>query len=70
MTVEKIEYGQSLENNQQLFAIYYPSGMDVNNQRIEAEVILYAEFSENQIVRMHGQIRLIQGDAKSVDMVD
>lgn len=68
MIVETIDYKNVLEKENELFAIYYPRGRNVDNSPIEAEVIAYFQFTNQQIYRIHGQVRLIKGDLADVDM--
>lgn len=68
MTIERIDYKHVLEKGNELFAIYYPKGRNINNLPVEGEVIAYFHFENQQIVRIHGQVRLIQGDLADVDM--
>ena len=68
MTIETIDYKHILEKGNELFAIYYPKGKNKNNFPIEAEVIAYFRFEDQQIFRIHGQVRLIKGNLTDVDM--
>ena len=68
MTIDIIEYKHVLERENELFAIYYPRGRNANNLPIEGEVIAYFRFENQQIFRIHGQVRLIKGDLTDVDM--
>lgn len=68
MTIHEIEYKTHLEDANNLFAIYYPLGLDKENDLIKAEVIAYFHFTGQQIDSIHGQVRLIQGDLHNVDM--
>ncbi len=68
MTVDTIDYKYILEKDNELFALYYPKGRNINNLPIEAEVIAYFHFENQQIFRIHGQVRLIRGDLTDVDM--
>jgi hypothetical protein len=68
MKIESIDYQHVLEKGNELFAIYYPKGKNINNFSIEAEVIAYFQFENRQIFRIHGQVRLIKGDFSDVDM--
>jgi hypothetical protein len=70
MNVQRIDYLQHLEQDNRLFALYYPRATDINDMPVEAEVIVYVEFQGEQIYKIQGQVRLIQGDASSVDMTD
>lgn len=68
MTIDSIDYKHILEKGNELFAIYYPRGKNVSNLPLEAEVIAYFRFENQQILRIHGQVRLIKGDLADVDM--
>lgn len=68
MTIDSIDYKHILEKGNEVFAIYYPKGKNTNNLPIEAEVIAYFRFENQQIFRIHGQVRLIKGDLADVDM--
>lgn len=68
MTVTSVDYRHNLEKENELFTLYYAYGKNTNNQPIEAEVIGYFLFENEQILRIHGQVRLIKGDAADVDM--
>ena len=68
MIVDSIDYKHFLEKDNELFAIYYPKGKNINNHPIEAEVIAYFLFKNQQIIRTHGQVRLIKGTFADVDM--
>ncbi len=68
MTINSIDYQHVLEKGNELFAIYYPRGKNTNNLPIEAEVVAYFHFEKQQIIRIHGLVRLIKGDLADVDM--
>jgi hypothetical protein len=68
MKIDSIEYAQGMENENELFAIYYPRGTNSKNLPMEAEVIAYFHFVNQQLFRIHGQVRLIQGDLIDADM--
>jgi hypothetical protein len=68
MTIDCIDYKHVIEKDNALFALYYPKGKNKNYLPIEAEVIAYFCFSKQQILRIHGQVRLIKGDYADVDM--
>lgn len=70
MTIDSIDYQHVIEKGNELFALYYPKGKNKNNLPIEAEVIAYFYFSEQKILRIHGQVRLINGDYADVDMTN
>ena len=69
MTIDSMEYKHVIEKGNELFALYYPKGKSKNNNLpIEAEVIAYFYFSEQKLLKIHGQVRLIKGDYSDVDM--
>ncbi len=68
MVIEHIEYKHHLENGDELFAIYCVKGRDSEGSDIEAEVISYFKFQNKQILKIHGQVRLIKGEYSDVDM--
>ncbi len=68
MTIDSIEYRHFIEKDNELFALYYPTGKNKNNLPVEAEVIAYFYFLNHQIVKIHGQVRLIKGDYADADM--
>lgn len=70
MTIDSIDYKYVIEKGNELFALYYPKGKNKKNLPIEAEVIAYFYFSEQKILRIHGQVRLIKGDYADVDMTN
>ena len=68
MMIDVIDYKHVLEKGNELFAIYYPKGRNNNNFPVEAEVIAYFRLENQQILRIHGLVRLIKGDLADVDM--
>jgi len=70
MTILSVDYKHALERENELFALYYAYGKNLTNQPIEAEVIGYFLFEKEQIINIHGQVRLIKGNAADVDMDD
>lgn len=68
MTIDTIDYKNILEKGNELFAIYYPRGKNINNIPVEAEVIAYFRFENQQIFRIHGMVRLLKGNLVDVDM--
>lgn len=68
MIIDAIDYKHFLEKGEELFAIYYPKGRNMENLPLEAEVIAYFHFENQQILRIKGQVRLITGDLTDVDM--
>jgi hypothetical protein len=57
-----------IEAGNEVFALYYPKGVNREHMPVEAEVIAYFHFNEKQLLRIHGQVRLINGDVSDVDM--
>lgn len=68
ITIDTVDYKNTLEQGNELFALYYAKGNNKNNSPIEVEVIAYFRFENQQLLRIHGQVRLIQGDLADVDM--
>ncbi|MCX7124205.1 MAG: hypothetical protein NTU49_00335 [Gammaproteobacteria bacterium] len=48
MIINNIEYKNIIENGDELFALYYPEGLNKNNLPIEAEVIAYFHFKDGK----------------------
>lgn len=63
MTVQKFEYAHMVENEGEVFAIYYPLATDRQGEVISAEVIAHFLFKENQIYRIKGRVELKSGMA-------
>ena len=61
-------YLDHLEGDNELFTIYCVESGDDTSELVRAEVIIYVRFVEHQILIMHGQVRLIEGDMTLVDM--
>lgn len=70
MIIDSIDYKYVIGKGNELFALYYPKGKNKNNLPIEAEVIAYFCFLKHQILRIHGQVRLITGEYVDVDMTN
>ncbi|STX81594.1 Uncharacterised protein [Legionella busanensis] len=70
MIINSIDYKHVIEKRNELFALYYPKGKNKDSLPIEAEVIAYFYFSEQKILRIHGQVHLIKGDYPDVDMTN
>lgn len=68
ITVDQIDYLHFLEKENELFALYHIKAKNLKNLPLEAEVIAYFCFESQQILRIHGQVRLIKGDLSDVDM--
>ena len=68
VTIDAIDYKYIMEKENELFAIYYPRGKNLNNLPIEAEVIAYFQFEKQQVIKIHGQVRLIKGNLAEVDI--
>lgn len=68
MSVDRIIYDQIIEQQNELFALYYPEGKNTLGVTIKAEVIAYFRFVDKKLQKIHGQVRLIEGDLLDVDM--
>ncbi len=68
IVIEHIEYMHHFEKGEELFAIYYPKGQTYEGLAIKAEVISYFQFQDKQVLKIHGQVRLINGEFSDVDM--
>lgn len=68
MDITHINYVHWLENDNELFALYYPRGIGSDGQIIEAEVICYFHFQNMQIIKTQGQVRIISGNPADADM--
>lgn len=68
MIVEHIAYRHCVQKGEKLFALYYPKARSLDGSDIEAEVICYFQFQDNQIFKAYGQVRLIKGEFSDVDM--
>ena len=68
MTVNTIDYQNIMEKNNEVFAIYYPRGVNLKKEPVEAEVIAYFRFEAEKLFKIHGQVRLLSGDLSDVDM--
>ncbi|WP_367607317.1 hypothetical protein [Legionella sp. W05-934-2] len=68
MQIDSIDYKQMIEAGDEVFALYYPKGFNRENMPVEAEVIAYFQFKENQLLKIHGQVRLVKGNLSDVDM--
>jgi hypothetical protein len=68
MTMDQFDYQHFLEKGNELFAVYSVKGKNLKSQPVEAEVIAYFLFESQQILKIHGQVRLIKGDLSDVDM--
>jgi hypothetical protein len=68
MEIKTIEYKKIIEKNHELFALYTPKGKNNEGHAIEAEVIAYFHFEKLQLIRIHGQVQLLQGSLSDVDM--
>lgn len=68
MIIDSIAYKHALEKENELFALYYPKGRSVNNLPIEAEVVAYFRFENRQILKIHGQVRLLKSAFTDIDM--
>lgn len=68
IAIDSIDYKHIIEKDNELFALYYPKGRNNKNQPLEAEVIAYFCFAKHQILKIHGQVHIIQGNYADVDM--
>lgn len=68
LIIDTIDYKHVLETGNELFALYYPKGRNNENHPLEAEVIAYFRFENQQVLRINGQVRLIKGDYADVDI--
>ena len=68
MIIDRFDFQHFLEKGNELFALYYVKGKNLKNLPVEAEVIAYFLFESQQVMRIHGQVRLITGDLSDVDM--
>ncbi|KTD04802.1 hypothetical protein [Fluoribacter gormanii] len=68
MRIRHIQYKHIVEVGNEVFALYYPQGVSLNDSTIEAEVIAYFQFKEQKLLKIHGQVRLIKGNLTDVDM--
>lgn len=68
MTRIKIDYKHIVQDNNEVFALYYPRGTNNEGLLVEAEVIAYFQFQEQKLKRIHGQVRLIEGRLSDIDM--
>jgi hypothetical protein len=68
VSIDSFHYEHILENERELFALYFPKGKNVSGDTIEAEVIAYFVFKDEQILKIHGQVRILEGNSSDVDM--
>jgi hypothetical protein len=68
MVMKHIEFKHYLESGEELFAIYCAKGKSSEGSDIEAEIVSYFQFQDKQILKIHGQVRLIKGEYLDVDM--
>lgn len=68
MTVESIHYRHMLEMGDELFSVYYPEGKNTEGKPVKAEVIAYIRFENEQIIEIHGQVRMLDGKPSDADM--
>ena len=66
--ITSIDYKHIVEDGSDIFALYYPRGTNNDGLTIEAEVVAYFQFKEQKLKRIHGQVRLIEGNFYDVDM--
>ena len=68
IVLESIDYKHMLESGDELFALYFPKGKDAAGKLVVVEVIAYFKFKGDQIINIHGQVRMIEGKPSDVDM--
>jgi len=68
MKINSIDYKHIIEKENELFALYYPKGVNSSNKPIKAEVIAYFQFEDQKLIKIHGQVQLIEGELADVDM--
>jgi D-lyxose ketol-isomerase len=68
MTIDRFNFQHFLEKGNELFALYNVKGKNLKNLPVEAEVIAYFLFESQQVLRIHGHVRLMKGDLSDVDM--
>lgn len=68
MSLTHMAYVHIMEKGDEVFALYRPFALAHDGSQIEAEVISHFLFKDNQILNIHGQVRLITGDYAHVDM--
>ncbi len=68
MSISSIKYTHLIEKENEVFAIYYPKGKNINNAGFEAEVIAYFRFEEQKLINIHGQVRFIAGNIADAHM--
>lgn len=68
ITINSIDYKSYLENDDTVFAIYFPKAIDNEGNEIVAEVIAKFVFDGEQINHIHGQVRFLSGSPQKLDM--
>lgn len=68
MDVPEFVYKNYLVQADELFLIYDVKSKNIYGEAIEAEVIAYFKFKDNKVLKIHGQVHLLKGDATDVDM--
>ena len=68
MQINHIDYKYILEDNNELFALYYPRGVNQHGDTVLAEVLVYCQFLGAKLIHIHGQVRLIEGQPADADM--
>lgn len=58
-----------LQSNE-LFIIYDAIGKNIQGDDIKAEVISYFEFKDKKVLKIHGQVHLLEGNPSDIDMND
>lgn len=68
LIVDHFDFRHIIEKNNELFALYYVIGTNIQHHPLEGEVIAYFRFENEQVLRIHGQVRLLKGELADVDM--
>lgn len=68
ISISSMDYQKILEKENEIFAIYFAYGKNKNNEPFQAEIILYASFEDQKIIKIHGQVRLLMGNLADMNM--
>lgn len=58
MTVQRIEYVHFVENDKDVFAIYYPFAIGKDGGIIRAEVMAHFQFKGHKVYRIQGKVEI------------
>lgn len=61
LILDSIEYIHALEQGNELFAIYIFHAKNRNHNPVKGEVVAYFRFEKQQLAKIYGQVRLVQG---------